>query len=132
VGVVDIRIFDAIPQFGDFRNISVKRSSQQGIVYQILQIYIGCMSIRKLPIKIVIYYSNFGLLASFECLIAKILNFRLVVLNLLVLLCRGLYTVYQYTLCIMTSQDLMPARNAVLVVITWENFNGGHFELFLV
>jgi hypothetical protein len=33
-------------------------------VYQILQIYIGCMSIRKLPIKIVIYYSNFGLLGA--------------------------------------------------------------------
>jgi hypothetical protein len=40
------------------------------IVYQLLQIYIGCMSIRKLPIKIVIYYSNFGLLGAL--IIAKI------------------------------------------------------------
>jgi hypothetical protein len=45
-------------------HISVKRSSQQGIVYYILQIYIGCMSIRKLPIKIVIYYSKMIMIYS--------------------------------------------------------------------
>jgi hypothetical protein len=41
-----------------------KDQANKVFVYQILQIYIGCMSIRKLPIKIVIYYSNFCLLGA--------------------------------------------------------------------
>jgi hypothetical protein len=44
--------------------LSKDQANGKGIVYQILQIYIGCMSIRKLPIKIVIYYSKIIMIYS--------------------------------------------------------------------